>query len=45
METREKIMKYSTQKWLGIIRECQASRLKKRNWCRQNDINKKAFYY
>lgn len=45
MGTREEAMKYRTQKWLGIIRECQASGLKKRTWCRQNDINEKAFYY
>lgn len=45
MGTREEAMKYRTQKWFGIIRECQASGLKKRTWCRQNDISEKAFYY
>lgn len=45
MSTRELTMKYRTQKWLGIIRECQASGLSKRTWCEQNNVNEKTFYY
>ncbi|WP_294407097.1 IS66 family insertion sequence element accessory protein TnpA [uncultured Clostridium sp.] len=45
MSTREVTMKYRTQKWLGIIRECQASGLSKRTWCEQNNVNEKTFYY
>lgn len=45
MSVRETIMKYRTEKWIGIIRECQASGLSKRMWCAQNNINEKTFYY
>ncbi|MZI81764.1 hypothetical protein GT646_13010 [Clostridium butyricum] len=38
-------MKYRTQKWMVIIRECQASGLSKRMWCKQNNVNEKTFYY
>ena len=31
--------------WTNIIRECNASGLQKKVWCRQNSIDEKQFYY
>ena len=34
-----------TKNWASIVTECNQSNLTKVEWCRQNDVNLKAFYY
>lgn len=36
---------YRTQTWSGLIQECNASGLTKRELCRQRGISEKRFYY
>lgn len=31
--------------WAGVIRECRQSGMTVRNWCSQNNVNEKQFYY
>ena len=33
------------QFWLKIIKECRASGLTNRDWCEQNNIHLKQYYY
>lgn len=33
------------QQWLEIIKACNASGLSKKEWCAQNGVNLKSFYY
>lgn len=41
--TPDKQVKF--QYWLNIIHECRASGLTNRDWCEQNDISLKSYYY
>lgn len=34
-----------TQRWLQLIHECRESGLTNRQWCEQNDISLKSYYY
>lgn len=34
-----------TQQWAEMIRQCNASGLTRKEWCRQNGISTKTFYY
>lgn len=36
---------YRTEKWSALIRECNASGLRNREFCRQHGISEKSFYY
>ena len=36
---------YRTEKWSALIRECNASGLSNREFCRQHGISEKSFYY
>ena len=31
--------------WAGLIQECLSSGLSKKEWCLQNHVNEKSFYY
>ena len=33
------------EKWLGIIRECINSDLSNEEWCEQNNVSIKSYYY
>ena len=33
------------QNWIEIIRECQASGLTNKEWCEQNGVSEKSYYY
>ena len=33
------------QQWLDLIQQCNASGLTKKEWCKQNGIKIKTFYY
>ncbi len=33
------------KEWLKIIQDCYTSGLTKKEWCMQNHINEKSFYY
>ncbi|BAK47241.1 hypothetical protein CXIVA_12750 [Clostridium sp. SY8519] len=37
--------KVRDQHWLRVIQECKASGLTRREWCQQNGISTKTFYY
>ena len=34
-----------TQSWASIVTECNRSALSKQEWCRQNNVSIKSFYY
>ena len=36
---------YRKQQWTQIIRECQSSGLSKKEYCRQQGISEKTYYY
>lgn len=36
---------YRLQQWRQIIRQCQQSGLSNRDYCKQNEISEKTFYY
>ena len=36
---------HRTEKWSAVIRECNASGLSNREFCRQRGISEKSFYY
>ena len=33
------------QNWIKIIRECQSSGLTNKEWCEQNGVSEKSYYY
>ncbi len=33
------------KQWMSLIKECQASGMSVRSWCRQNDLKESAYYY
>ena len=37
--------KYRKQQWVQIIRECQSSGLSNKEYCRQQGISEKSYYY
>ena len=45
MTTREAAKAYRLNQWTQIIRECRSSGLKVNDWCKENDINPKKYYY
>lgn len=34
-----------TRSWASIVTECNQSALTKQEWCRQNNVSIKSFYY
>lgn len=34
-----------SRSWAAIVAECNGSQMTKQEWCRQNDVNIKSFYY
>ena len=40
-----KKQEYQIKKWQSIIKECQASGMKIREWCAAHDVSKSAYYY
>lgn len=41
----ESVRKVRRSKWMNLIQQWSASGLTKKEWCRQNDISIKSFYY
>jgi hypothetical protein len=45
MEIKKITSDYRAQQWIEIIRACKASGQSKKNWCEENQVNIKSFYY
>ena len=45
MNTRTVTHQYRLSKWAPIIKECKSSDLTVKNWCLENDVNEKRYYY
>lgn len=38
-------IRFRMEQWIPLIKECQASGMSVKSWCRQNDIKESAYYY
>ena len=45
METRLTIHEYRIQQWSQIIQTCRSSGMTVNNWCAENGIHPKSYYY
>lgn len=45
METRLAIHEYRLQQWAQIIRTCRDSGMTVKDWCAQNGVHPKSYYY
>lgn len=45
MEVKKVTADYRAQQWIEIIWACKASGQSKKNWCEENQVNVKSFYY
>lgn len=45
MSIKDSTREYRLSQWLPIIKECRSSGMKIKDWCEQNNINQKRFYY
>lgn len=45
MDTKTATLEYRLAQWLPIIKECRASGMSVRDWCKAHDINEQQFYY
>lgn len=45
MSIKESTREYRLSRWLPIIKECHSSGMQVKEWCRQNNIDQRKFYY
>ena len=45
MTTREATKAYRLNQWTQVIRECRSSGQKVKDWCNDNDVDPKKYYY
>ena len=45
MEELSTKIQINIQKWLEVILRCRDSRLSNQQWCEENDISLKSYYY
>ena len=45
MTTREATKAYRLNQWTQVIRECRNSGQKVKDWCNDNDVDPKKYYY
>jgi putative transposase len=45
MSIKDSTREYRLSGWLPIIKECRNSGMSVKNWCEQNNVNEKRFYY
>lgn len=45
MTTRKAIKAYQLNQWTQVIRECRNSGQKAKDWCNDNDVDPKKYYY
>lgn len=45
MEIKKVTADYRTQQWVKIMQACKGSGQSKKNWCKENQVNIKSFYY
>lgn len=45
MSIKDSTREYRLSQWLPIIKECRNSGMSVKDWCEQNNVNEKRFYY